>query len=390
MREVELTKAAARQLSLYCVSFYERDIETSIKSFRPGEWVVIKREAQLYIGFVNPHVIAGPVLRVVKEIKEEVEPRDFVLGLLEKAFLKRSKFRAYSNYRLSYGESDFLPGLIVDVFNNYVLVQINTAGIDIFREEIKSFLEEKYPKRKVVLFDNESYRKNEMLPMYENTKVDKVDIEESGLKYSIDGETIQKIGYYFDHRENRLKLERFLKEISPLDKGLDLFSYVGSWGLHMLRGGVLKVDFVDQAKMDKNIKSNLSLNEFEGRGEFIRKDVFSYLDQCIQTKESFDIIISDPPAFSKSEKNLKKALGGYEKLHTKSLRLLKDEGYYVAASCTHGVSIEDLDLTVLKASKKIGKRVQLLDIGVQGWDHPFESLGSKAFYIKYLLYQVYE
>ncbi len=390
MREVKLKKTAERQLSNYCVSLYEKDIETSIKSFVPGEWVKVRGEKLDYVGFLNPNVNAGPVLRVIKEFVDRESAEEIISKLLDEALRRRQRFKRYTNYRLCYGDADLLPGLIIDVFENYVLIQINTAGIDSHREFIKHKIEEMYKEKKVVLFDNESYRKNEVLPTFENISIDQVEINESDFKYVIEGETIQKIGYYFDHRENRLKLERFLKDISPLESGVDLFSYVGSWGLHMLRGGVQNVEFVDQANMQKNITKSLELNELEDRGTFTRKDVFSFLDQCLQKNKKFDIIVSDPPAFSKSEKNIKKALGGYEKLHFKSMNILNDEGYYIAASCTHGVSVEDLDQTVLKASKRLGKRVQLLDIGVQGWDHPFESLGSKAFYIKYLLYQVYK
>ncbi|WP_372651944.1 class I SAM-dependent rRNA methyltransferase [Halobacteriovorax sp.] len=390
MREVKLTKAAERQLSKYCVSFYEKDIETSVKSFVPGEWVTVSTQSLNYIGFINPNVNAGPVLRVIKEFDGTKGIESIISNLLKDAWKRRVRFERYENYRLCYGEADLLPGLIIDVFENYVLIQINTAGVDTHRVFIKKEIENIFKDKEVVLFDNENYRKNEVLPTFENVNVGNVEINESGFKYIIEGETIQKIGYYFDHRENRLKLERFLKELPELNSGVDLFSYVGSWGLHMLRGGVKNVEFVDQANMEDNIAKSLSLNKFDGRGSFIRKDVFSFLEQCLQKNKKFDIIVSDPPAFSKSEKNIKKALGGYEKLHFKSMSILNNEGYYVAASCTHGVSIEDLDLTVLKASKRLGKRVQLLDIGVQGWDHPFESLGSKAFYIKYLLYQVYK
>ncbi|CBW25048.1 conserved hypothetical protein [Halobacteriovorax marinus SJ] len=390
MREISLREAAARQLSQYCSSFYERDIETSIRSFTPGEWVIVKGKKREFIGFINPLVTQGPCLRVVCEKNSERTPLEIVEYLLSKSLAKRSKYIDYKNYRLCYGDSDFLPGLIVDVFQNYVLIQINTAGLDKYRLEIKDFLIKSYPSKKVVLFDKAEYRKNELLPEYEVEEISDVEILENDFKYSVSAKTIQKVGYYFDHRENRLKLENFLKRIESLESGVDLFSYVGSWGLHLLRGGVGKVEFVDQADMQTNIENNLKLNNFEGRGSFTRSDVFSYLEQCLQNNNKFDIIVSDPPAFSKSERNVKKALGGYEKLHTKALKVIKDNGYYIAASCTHGVSLEDLDRTVSNASLNVGKTLSLLDIGVQGFDHPFESLKSKAFYIKYLLYQVCE
>lgn len=390
MRAIELSKHGAARLSLGKCDFYEKDIVDSIKSFQPGEWVKINTA---YIGFVNPFVQSGPMLRVIRKLKDGENfnsPENELTILLNDCFNHRTQFESYTNYRLCFGDSDRLPGLIIDVFVNCILVQINTAGIDKFRKEIQSFLSSKYNDKEIVFFDNKKYRENEVLPIFDNEFTNDVFVLENGFKYEISNATIQKIGYYFDHRENRLKLEKLLKRTSPLKRGMDLFCYTGSWGLHMLRANVKEVDFVDQANMSDNIDRVLRDNNLEGRGTFIRRDVFSHLDLCIQNHESFDIIVNDPPAFSKSEKNIHKALGGYEKLHFKALTLINDKGFYVAASCTHGVSLSDLDHTVSKAARRLGKRIVMLDTGVQGFDHPFSSFENNSFYIKYLIYQVYE
>jgi 23S rRNA (cytosine1962-C5)-methyltransferase len=120
----------------------------------------------------------------------------------------------------------------------------------------------------------------------------------------------------------------------------------------------------------------------------VRGDVFKYLDQALVENKKFDVIVSDPPAFTKSEKNKVTALQGYEKLHMKSMKLLNDQGIMVVASCTHYASFEELDKTVQDAAFRNGQKIQLLDLGGQGFDHPMTGLKDKSFYIKYLVYYV--
>ena len=262
--------------------------------------------------------------------------------------------------------------------------------MDRFRDLIKSEIQLKYPEQKVLFFDNAEYRKAEVLPIHESEKTtDDLEILENGLKYKISQNVVQKIGYYYDHRENRKKLADLLSRTSFSKKtGLDLFSYVGSWGLHMLKAGVEHVEFVDQGNMGEVIETHLGLNGFQGRGYFSRSDVFKFLDNQISTGKRYDVIVSDPPAFTKSEKNKATAIQGYEKLHLKAMKLLNDEAIMVIASCTHHVNYEELDKTVQDAALKNSQKVHLLDLGVQGFDHPFSGFKDKSFYIKYLVYFV--
>ena len=156
----------------------------------------------------------------------------------------------------------------------------------------------------------------------------------------------------------------------------------------MIDAGVENVEFVDQANMEVATNTNLELNNFKGRGQFTRSDVFKFLDTALASGKKYDVIVSDPPAFTKSEKNKIQALQGYEKLHLKAMRLLSDEALMIVASCTHHVNYEELDKTVQEAALKNSQRVQLLDLGVQGMDHPFSGFKDKSFYIKYLVYFV--
>ncbi len=378
------------------------DVEEIPKGMTPGEWFCLSDSSakKRYIAYVNPYTenffkikilkTAHPQFNSLSDEKSVAE--ETVVELLEAALKRRTMFAGYEHgSRLVYGISDSLPGLIVDKYKKYILIQINTAGLDRFRDLIHSVLQKSFPEQTVLFFDNEEYRKAEVLPVHERAILETdLEVQENGLSYIIPKAIMQKIGYYYDHRENRNRLKNLLLRLNvSKEKGLDLFSYVGSWGLHLLASGVMSVDFVDQGNMQSAVEENAARNGFGGRGQFIRADVFKFLDQAVTEGKAYDIIVSDPPAFTKSEKNKINAIQGYEKLHLKAMRLLKTEGVFVAASCTHYVSFEELDKTVQDAAFKNGQKLQLLDLGGQGFDHPMSGLKDKGFYIKYIVYHVH-
>jgi 23S rRNA (cytosine1962-C5)-methyltransferase len=184
-----------------------------------------------------------------------------------------------------------------------------------------------------------------------------------------------------------MKLQNWLASIDSDSKkrGVDLFSYCGSWGLNALKAGVQKMSFVDQGNFEECIEKNLKLNELEGKGHFHRADVFKWLKECNQT---FDVVISDPPAFSKSLKNKSKALGGYQKLHASLSKIVHKGSWLAIGSCTHGVSLEELDQTVALGFNDSPFELSLVDVGLQGPDHRVSHLSDAGNYIKFLLYRV--
>lgn len=378
------------------------DVEEIPKGMTPGEWFCLNdgSSKKRYVAYVNPYTENFFKIKIMKLVPPQFEAHqdekkaaeETIVELIGSALKRRTLFSGYeSGARLVYGISDSLPGLIVDKYQKYILVQINTAGLDRFRDLIHATLQKAFPEQKVLFFDNEEYRKSEVLPIHERAELETdLEVQENGLNYIIPKSVMQKIGYYYDHRENRNRLKNLLSLLNiKKEQGLDLFSYVGSWGLHLLAAGVSRVEFVDQGQMGAAIEGNLSLNGFSGKGNFIRTDVFKFLDQALAEKKNYDVIVSDPPAFTKSEKNKSNAIQGYEKLHLKAMRLLKDEGLFIAASCTHYVSFEELDKTVQDAAFKNGQKLQMLDLGGQGFDHPMSGLNDKGFYIKYLVYHVH-
>ena len=379
----------------------EKDVEEIPKGLIPGEWICIADPIarKKYLAYINPNIDLFYKIKILKTVDftfntttaENLIASEVISELLTISINKRKIYSDYNNgCRLVYGINDSLPGLIVDKYVKYILIQINTAGLDRYRDLIRSVIKQSFLGHEVIFYDNEEYRKGEVLPTFEKESIEgDLEILENNLHYKIPKTVMQKIGYYYDHRENRARLKTLLTRLNiKKESGLDLFSYVGSWGMHLLSAGVQSVEFVDQGQMQVAIENNLRLNNFLGRGQFVRSDVFKFLDQALVDNKRYDVIVSDPPAFTKSEKNKITALQGYEKLHLKAMKLLNDDAIMVVASCTHYANYEELDKTVQDAAFKNGQKIQLLDIGLQGFDHSISGLKDKGFYIKYLVYHV--
>jgi len=366
-------------------------IEISKRSI-PGEWVQIQKEKTYWLGYVNLSNERFPV-KILEQLNKEIPisaneekiAQQFLKIKLEKAISYRQKFSNLKNgCRLVYGASDALPGLIVDEYQDAVLVQINTAGIDRFRSFIKTSLG-KLTEKDVYFLDNKTYRKEEGLPEHDTELPNKITVMENDIQYEVSFENMQKVGYYYDHRMCRKMLAGILNLYTgKLEKGLDLFCYAGSWGLTMLKGPVEEVEFVDQGNFSETIKNNISKNKINKKNVFSRSDVFKFLETA--RKKSYDIIVCDPPAFSKSRQTQDNALVGYKKLYKMILPLLKENSFLVVASCTKNVTFQDLDQIVNTEAKKHALKPLLLDLGLQGFDHKISSLKDKGNYIKCLIY----
>lgn len=394
MRTLLLSKTGLNKIRSHHKELKQVDVEDSIKSFIPGEWALLHHPtSQLsYICFLNPLIDEKfASIYIISSLEQKnissFDIQSFIKSEILRAFKKRQRFLSYENgSRIFYGAPDGLPGLIIDKFKSQAIIQINTAGIDKYRDFIKTEVE-KIVGGEAFLLDNAKYREKEALPTYETKPLPSLEIEENGIKFAIRAEVLQKVGFYYDHRENRAQLLHLLSRLSTqFTNGVDLFSYVGAWGLTGLLAGVQKMTFVDQGNFDQEINACLKLNGFEGRGEFLRMDVFKFLDETIQQKKEFDLVLCDPPAFAKSPSQKDQALEGYSKLHRKVFRLAAPSGLVAFSSCTHYVSHEEFQRNILEAANKEGRKIQLIYCGMQGWDHPVTSLMDKSNYIKSYFY----
>lgn len=394
MTTVSVSPRGTKKLLVNNFELYKNDFEDSLKGLTPGQWCQfqLNKNSKLFWGYINPFVEDNrPCAYIIEEYKEDIEdPWTYIESNLNRAINKRMEWEEYQdNSRLVYGAKDKLPGLIVDSYKNSVIIQINTAGIDTFRDKILNFLKNKYPAKECVLLDNPIYRKGEVLPEFESTShnLNKLEINENNLKFEIDWSKKQKVGYYYDHRINRKKAAEICKNLKrDRLKGLDLFCYVGAWGLNLLNSNIKYVDFVDQGDFQAEIETNLRLNGFSGQGFFHRANVFEYLKE--NKDERFDVICSDPPAFCKSAKEKRRAIDGYIKLHRYCLGMLNKKSIFIACSCTHYVNHQEFQQTVEQAAKQVDRKIQLIDVGMQGWDHPITNLENKESYLKYYAYYV--
>lgn len=391
MRSIPLAKSGLSKIKSHQNELKASDFEGLVKSLHPGEWCTFTSGAEKWIGFINPLIedkfsCAHVILKVEKS---QLEPEEIITSKIRSAFMQRQKIKDYEkNARIFYGMSDGLPGLIIDQFENAVLVQINTAGVDRFRELIRNETQS-LTGRQVYFLDNPKYREKEGLPFFENESLPELKVIENGIEFKIRPEVLQKVGFYFDHRENRLQLMNLLSRLNEVPaEGVDLFCYAGAWGLAALKAGVKKISFVDQGDFGVEVSNSVQLNGFADRGVYIRSDVFKFLDDSIKNERKFDLILCDPPAFAKSVNQKSQALEGYSKLHRKVFKLLSPGALVAFSSCTHYVSHEEFQKNILDASFKENRKIQLVYSGMQGLDHPVSSLYERSNYIKSYFYFV--
>lgn len=395
MRSLSLSKSGTNKVRSHQLELKVADFEDSIKSLPPGEWCLMKvSPTETWVGFVNllieekytcAHLLSPLSVEEIKTFSIEA----FITSKIKSAFAKRTRFSDYKkNARIVYGASDGLPGLIVDQFENAGIIQINTSGFDRFREHIQKTVSE-LSKTEAYFLDNPKYREKESLPTFETKAFPELHVSENNLKYKIRPEVLQKVGFYYDHRENRLQLMNMLSRLEVKPKtGVDLFSYAGAWGMSGLKAGVEQMFFVDQGDFSVEVNESLKANGFSGRGTFTRTDVFKFLDESVQKNQKFDLILCDPPAFAKSLQQKNQALEGYSKLHRKVFKALSNGGLVAFSSCTHYVSHQEFQKNIQDAALKENKKIQLIYSGMQGFDHPVTSLEDRSNYIKSYFYIV--
>ena len=394
MRSLLLAKNGLNKIRAQHKELKQADLEDSIKSVPPGEWCLLKHpdSTSVWICFINSMIEEKfNSIQVLSSADPKAladfTPANFIVQKLKYAFEKRQRFSGYEKgSRIFYGASDGLPGLIIDQFLNKAIIQINTAGVDKHRNLIKETIDTLIGGTSYFL-DNAKYREKEFLPTFETPALPDLAIEENGIKYSLRSEVLQKVGFYYDHRENRQQLMQILARLNrKFEHATDLFCYAGAWGLVALKAGVKEVSFVDQGDFTTEIDTALNLNEFKGRGSFYRSDVFKFLDDAIAKNNLFDLVLCDPPAFAKSQSQKDQALEGYSKLHRKVLKASRPGAMLAFSSCTHYVSHEEFQKNILDAAMKENKKLQLIYSGMQGWDHPVPSLMDKSNYIKSYFY----
>ena len=357
--------------------------ETPFDQFEPGQLVDIRSSSNKSLGvaYINP--LSLICARIMSRDPKHPPSQSLLVHRIKMALSLRERFFDKPYYRLVFGESDFLPGLVVDRFGDVLVVQITTAGMEVMKHEIIAALEKVIRPRSILLRNDSSAREREGLPSYVESVLgdvpDEVVIEDMGVKYQVPVQEGQKTGWFYDQRMNRQALTGLVKG----KRVLDVFSYVGSWGVKAAVEGAEEVICIDaSAKALELVGVNAELNNVVDKMSGIKGDAFKALKELREEREKFDVVIVDPPAFIKRKKDYKQGREAYQRLNRMAIQLLSKDGILVSGSCSHHMPRQKLQRTMLQAARHLDRNMQVLIQGYQGPDHPVHPAIPETEYLK--------
>ena len=362
---------------------------TPLPAFTPGQPVLITAAngRALGSGYVNPHSLICARL-MSRDINHPYAPPLVRQRLLAALALRERLFnRPY--YRLVYGEGDGLPGLVVDRYGDILVVQINTAGMDQMQGVIIDTLRDCLAPAGILLRNDSAARELEGLPAVVETASgnvpEEMTIEENGCRFVVPMVSGQKTGWFYDHRLNRQRL----KALAPGMRVLDVFSYLGGWGVQAAVAGAAHVTCVESSPAAVDfIHRNAELNAVGARLETRRGDAFDELRVLRDEQAQFDLVILDPPAFIKRKKDMDKGSEAYRLLNQMAMQLLGPDGMLVTASCSSYLGGGDFRNLVRQAAMHSGRFARIIEQGHQGPDHPIHPAITETEYLKLLVLNV--
>ena len=392
LASVRLKKNEERRIKQGHMWVFSNEIDlvaTPIKAMQAGQQVIVESSngKAIGMGYVNPNTLIC-VRLLSRNPKLEMNMKFLKRRLQDAQALRELNFDA-PFYRLVFGDSDGLPGLVVDRFGDVFSVQITTAGMDLVKDDIVQVLDNLYHPTAIVMRNDTPSRTQEGLPLYEEvvlgTLPDEIIIEENGAKFAIPVVEGQKTGWFYDHRMARRRLQALVKG----KRVLDVFSYLGGWGIEAAVAGALEVTCVDSSELAINgVERNAELNGVSEKMTLIQGKAFDVLNALRLEEGKFDVIIVDPPAFVKRKKDFKKGAEGYRRINELAMRLLENDGILVSASCSHHMTRDNLLNQVQSAARHIDRTAQLFDQAHQAPDHPVHPAIPETEYLKTFFFKV--
>ncbi len=359
----------------------EVDIQqTPLVKFKAGELVRVlaHNDRALGLAYVNPQSLISARLLETWRIPDA----GWFAARFRRALALRERLYSEPYYRAVYGESDALPGLVIDRYGTQCVVQIGTAGMELLKPQIREAAIEVFRCETLIFKNDGGARELEGLAAYVETVHGGADepgtVIEGGLRFQVPLAEGQKTGWFFDQAFNRRALTKY---VSRNARVLDVFSYVGAWGLRAARDGAGEVTCVDSsaAALDLAVRNA----ERNGLKIAVRKgDAFDVLEKLAREHAQFDIVVVDPPAFAKRKKDAPKALAAYKRLNQLALQLVSADGILVSCSCSHHIGSPELQDAIAKAARAAHRHLQLLEFGGQSPDHPVHPSIPETRYLK--------
>lgn len=391
---VTLKKGEGRTLKAGGAWIYDNEIDSVVGSFEDGD-IVLVHDFDGYPmgrGFINRNSKIR-VRMMTRNIHQEID-QEFLRMRVQNAWNYRKKTVDTRSCRVIFGEADFLPGLVVDKFSDVLVVQSLALGIDRMKETIVGLLIEVMAEDGVTIrgvYERSDAKVREQEGM-ERTKGfigeefdTLVNITENGVKYQVDVKDGQKTGFFLDQKYNRQSIQKLCKGA----KVLDCFTHTGSFALNAGIAGASSVLGVDASQLGVDQATvNARLNSLEDRVKFVCADVFELLPKLEAEGEKFDLVILDPPAFTKSRNSVKNAVKGYREINLRGMKLVKDGGYLATCSCSHFMTYELFTQTIGQAARNVHKRLRQVEFRTQAPDHPILWAADESYYLKFYIFQV--
>ncbi len=379
-----LAKGADRRLRAGHVWIYSNEVDTArspLGTFTAGAQVEVLASGGKPMGtaFVNPRtLICG---RLISRHPGQWMTAALLRQRLRAAEDQRRQRFGQPYYRLAFGDSDGLPGLVVDRFGSTAVVQISVAGMEALHDDIRQILEREHRIDRVIFRNDAKLRETEGLPTLaaDESGPDLLRVEENGVAFEVSASGGQKTGWFYDHRLNRAALRPYVQGA----RVLDVFSYVGGWGIQAAVFGAAAVTCVDSsAAALERATANAGLNGVADRVTTLCGDAFDVLKGLRETHQRFDVVIVDPPAFIPRRKDIKAGEAAYARLNQLALQVLEADGLLVSASCSMHLQRERLLDIIRATTRQTDRFAQVLEQGHQGPDHPILPAVPETEYIK--------
>ena len=393
---VTLKKGEGRSLKAGGLWVFDNEIDTIMGTFTNGDTVIV-HDFDGYMmgrGFINQN--SKIRVRMMTRNKEQQIDEAFLRNRVQTAWNYRKDTVDTSSCRVIFGEADFLPGIVIDKYEDVLVVESLALGIDRFKETIVRLLKECMAEdgihiRGVYERSDAKEREKEGL-----TKVKgfigepfdtNIEIVENGVHYMVDVENGQKTGFFLDQKYNRLAMQRICKG----KKVLDCFTQMGTFALNAGFAGAKDVTGLDISEYAvEQAARNAKLNHLEDTVHFRCANVLDELPKLAASGEQYDVVILDPPAFTKSREATRNAIKGYREINMKGMKLVKDGGYLATCSCSHFMTQELLAKTIKEAAKATHKRLRQVEFRTQSPDHPILWAADESYYLKFFIFQVVE
>ncbi len=381
---LRLKRNEDRRISAGHLWVFSNEVDTGatpLTAFKSGDLCELRSDRDKFLGYayVNPSTLI--CARVLTRDAAYPPDKGLIVHRLQVALALRERIYSTPYYRLAYGESDGLPGLVLDRFGDVVVGQVGTAGMEVLKDEIATAVRQ-VVKPQAMLWKNDSgARELEGLDSYVEPAFGEVpahvELEESGVRFRVPLIDGQKTGWFYDQAYNRRALVKYVAGKSVLD----VFSYVGAWGLTAAKAGATQTVCVDSSAAALELVSRAA-SDNRLNVEVEKGDAFQQMEAMIESRRKFDVVVIDPPAFIKRKKEIPKGEAAYRRLNQLAMQLLHRDGLLVSCSCSYHMSSEALLAAIQKAGRHLNRFVQVIEAGGQAPDHPVHPGIEETRYLK--------